>query len=171
MFRYNEVTMRTTASLLLRLVCSMALLFSALPTRAGVVCVENGRVVARCAMASIPKRAVEKAAKPSHAMARMACCRSKPAAAKRMVRADACPTHKGTRCAYAYRSGPPAISAAKALHLDAPLVLIVATVPIVFNLPPFGLLLEPKSAVSASDSDPPRFRPRSPERSRAPPVA
>lgn len=127
MFRYNEVTMRATASLLLRLVCSLTLLFSALPTRAGVVCVENGRVVGQCRMTSIPERAVENFRAQPPAMARMACCRPHVAKTKASVSpADACPTHKKTRCAYAYRSGLPSIASAEHQRAESPRLALVA---------------------------------------------
>ena len=163
--------MRPTTSLLLRLVCSLALLFSALPTRAGVVCVESGRVVGLCFMASIPERAIERPKPKEAAMARMACCRPRVATQRSGVAApDLCPTHPKTRRAYAYRSDLPLVSGAEHPRLEIPRLALVAALPPSFALPPFDLLAGPRGAAFSGDSDPPRCRPSSPDRARAPPV-
>lgn len=49
--------MRALSGLLLRFVCSLALVLSALPIRAGVVCVVDQHVVAQCARACCPPKA------------------------------------------------------------------------------------------------------------------
>ena len=111
----------------LALLLCLLLVQAALPIRAGVMCVENGRVVAQCPMATIPERIVVKVAEQTPAMERMACCRPNAAKPKASVRpADACPTHRKTRCAYAYRSGLPSISGAEHPRVETPRLALVA---------------------------------------------
>lgn len=163
--------MRAAASLLLKLVCSLTLLFSALPSRTGVVCVEQGRVVGLCSMVSIPEPAVPQAVEKAPAMARMACCRAKASKAKTIAPcADACPTHRNTRCAYAYRSGLVAVSPVKARRVDAALALDAVALPVALVLVYNEVLVGAGGGTFAGDSDPPRSRPRQPDRGRAPPV-
>gem|GEM_PF-5961462 len=158
--------MRALARLLLRLVCSLALLFSALPIRAGVVCIEGGRVVATCRMTSLP----EAAASPSAASRpQMACCRARAAGAAVARPSRSCRAHQKTRCAYAYRSGAKTVIDAKAA-LSPPTPETVADLASAFVLSPIESLAGSCEAVFASDPDPPRSRLRAPDRGRAPPV-
>ena len=143
--------MRLFSGLLLRFVCSLALIFSALPIRAGVVCVSDERVVGPCAMAALP---VEPPA------VRKACC-----PVRAVVR---CPSHKGVHCEAAYRPGSGFVESAKVKAPHSPLLLLP---------PPFVplavVLEEPVGRIEivGTDSGPPVDQPYAPDRGRAPPVA
>ncbi len=142
-----EGTMRVVPNLLLRIVCSLALVLSAWPARAGVVCVAEGRIVARCGMADLPPADRADCPKP--------CC---GVHADRMAGA--------VHCELLYRAPAALVRDAKAKPLPVAPALVLA--PPVSTPPVLGWIVEAE-APPRRERPCPATRGYVPDRGRAPP--